>query len=277
MSWLDSLTIDGVTIPAWRGIKGLAGSPPPKADTRDRARRHGLLDRTSLYQARLIEVDNAVLAGDPADIWAALDELKAAFALGSDHLVQFQRTGLADAERVVARVAGELSADLDYASQGVILWSVPLLAADPRIYSDVLKTGSYVPGTGSGGMTFPLAFPLSFSGSSSTELTIENDGTFETPPVWTITGPAVNPQIVNDTTGEVIATTGLTLLATDTLVIDVAARTATIDGTARADVIDPSQTSWGELAVGVNTVRLSGTGFDPATTQLSVSFRDARI
>lgn len=296
MTWLDWLNIDTNNVPSWRSIKGLAGSPPPKADTRDRARRHGLVDRTEFYQARLIEIDNAVLSvartpdvtglaipmagADTGTLWQALDLLKGSFALGTEHVLTFQRTGMPEAERVTARVAGELTADVSHDAPGVILWSVPLLAADPRIYSDTLKTATYQPvAGGAGGLSFPLSFPLAFSADpSSALLNAENDGNFPTPPVWTITGPVTNPQIVDETTGESLFTINLSLLTGEELVIDVAGRDATINDTSRPDVIDASQSTWGELAVGTNVVRLLGTGMDvSAGTALSVSFRDARI
>lgn len=279
MSWLDSLTIDGTTIPAWRVLRGL-GSPPPRQELRDRARRHGSVDYTEDYQPRLLELTNAVLKGDPANpgtIWDELDALKQAFALGTEHVVRFRRSGRAFDERVVVKVASELAADLSYETPGVVLWSVALLAADPRIYADVLTAASYSPSAASGGVVFPLTFPLTFVGSSSSVLTVHNGGTFKTPPVLTVTGPATTFSIVNETTGEEIVFQGFALAATDTLVIDVDAREVILDGTSRPDLIDASLTTWWELVPGDNQIRLHGSGFADAVTTLAVSYRDARI
>jgi hypothetical protein len=279
MSWLESLTIDSTTIPAWRKLRGL-GSPPPRQDVRDRSRRHGSVNRTTYYQPRLLEITDAVLKGDPANIWADLDALKGAFALGTDHIIRFRRKGAAADERMAVTVASEVQADVAFDVPGAILWSAAFMAADPRIYSDTLSIGSYQPSSGgAGGLSFPLEFPLTFSSSpDSALLQAQNGGNFWTPPVWTVHGPAVNPQIVNETTGDTIATIGLALLAGDTLTVDVAERAVLIGGTSRPDVIDASASTWGELAKGVNVIRLLGSGFDIASgTALAVAFRDARI
>lgn len=279
MSWLDSLAIDGTTIPAWRTVKGLAGSPPPRQDLRDRSRRHGSIDRTEFYQPRMIEVDSAVLKGDPSDIFVALDVLKSAFALGTDHVLKFRRRGQATDERVLAKVAAELTADLAYDTQGVILWSVPLLAADPRIYNDTVTTARYSPSAADGGLSFPLTFPLVFSGGSGASLmTVTNGGNFWTPAAFTVDGPAdAGFSVVNETTGEELVTQGIALAEGDSITIDVDAREVTVAGTSRPDLINAAQTTWLELKAGDNWLRLHGSGFEDGVTALTVSYRDARI
>lgn len=278
MEWLESLSVDGVTIPAWRILRGL-GSPPPRQDVRDRARRHGSVDRTRYYQARLLEITDAVLKGDPADVWTNLDELKGSFALGTDHIVRFRRKGMTVDERVTCKVAAELGADVNFETLGVILWSVALLAADPRIYSDVLTTARYSPTSAAGGVGLPLEFPLVFSGGTgSSTLTVTNNGNYETPPTFTVDGPATAGfSIVNESTGEEIVTQGITLAEGDSLVIDVDAREVTLAGTSRPDLVDASQTTWFELGAGNTLLRLHGSGFEEDVTALTVSFRDARI
>jgi len=280
---LQSLAIDDyeVSTAMLRTVQGLAGSPPPRQELYDHAQRHGSLDYTEFYEPRIIQVyDSCLASGDPAEVWATLDALKASMALGSDHTLKFQRAGLPYEEQVTARVATELVADIVYNQIYWIKWQVSFTCADPRIYSANLSIGTYEPIEGSpGGISFPLTFPLSFGADpDSALLQAENGGTFPTPPVWTVTGPAVNPQIVNETTGDTIVTTGLSLLTGETLTVDVAAREVLIGGTSRPDVIDAAQTTWGDLASGVNVIRLLGSGFDvSAGTTLAVAFRDARI
>lgn len=281
-SWLESLTIDGVTIPAWRKIAGL-GSPPPRQDVRDRAQRHGSIDRSRFYQPRLLEIEAvAVIAGDdPVAVWDALDALKGAFAVGSDHVIRFRRRGMPFDERLTGRVAAELKADVNYATPGVLEWSIALLCADPRMYADVATTARYSPTTSDGGVVFPLAFPLAFSGGAGTDgsvMTVTNAGNFPTPATYTVEGPALAGfSIVNESTGEAIVTTGLALAAGDSLVIDVDARDVTVAGTSRPDLIDAAQTTWFELGAGNTLLRLHGSGFSEDVTALTATFRDARI
>lgn len=282
-TWLEYLTIDGVTIPGWRTIAGL-GSPPPRQDVRDKAQRHGSIDRTRFYQPRLVEVSGVlVLQGsDPATFWAEVDAFKGAFALGSEHVVRFRRLGMPFDERLTCRVAAELKADYNYETPNVLEWDVAFLAADPRIYADVATTARYSPSASDGGVTFPLDFPLSFTGGgSSTDgslMTVTNAGNFWTPATFDVAGPAdAGFSIVNETTVESIVTTGMTLAAGDSITIDVDTRDVLVGGTSRPDLIDAALTTWFELGAGNSLIRLHGSGFAEDVTTLTATFRDARI
>lgn len=56
-----------------------------------------------------------------------------------------------------------------------------------------------------GGLTFPLRLPMTFASRSSKQSTvIRNDGDVETPVTFEFLGPAANPRITNETTGEYI-------------------------------------------------------------------------
>lgn len=277
-AYIDALQIHATSALAISRTRGL-GSPVPRRESTLRPSRHGERDTTRFYAGRVIELEGLATGATQADAYAAIDALKGALALGSEHVLKFTRQGLAYAERAVIREGSALEFEL-VGKRKTIKWAVALVAADPRLYADTLSSGSYDPtqaGSGSG-VNFPLTFPLDFgSGSSSGSLQLTNAGNFPTPPVWTITGPAVNPELRNDTTGESIFTTGLSLNAGAQIVIDVAARDVLVSGTSRPDLIDAASTIWGELAPGVNVVRLVGSGFVAAQTLLECSFRDARI
>jgi hypothetical protein len=87
---------------------------------------------------------------------------------------------------------------------------------DPTINAYVFS-GATIPGT----FSFPWSFPRVFaqSGFFGT-VPFNNVGDIETPVHITLVGPALNPIFRNDTTGEQLATTGLTLAAGQTLEID---------------------------------------------------------
>lgn len=56
-----------------------------------------------------------------------------------------------------------------------------------------------------GGLRFPLQLPMMFAGRSTRQSTIiRNNGDVETPIVFEFLGPATNPKITNDSTGEYI-------------------------------------------------------------------------
>lgn len=289
--WINTLSIDGRTIPAWRKLTGLAGSPPPRQDVRERNLRHGSVDRTRFYQPRVIEITDAVLRGDPLSIWADLDTFKAKFALGTEHVLRFRRPSAFSEsllahfhvdtppmERMVVRVASEVKADLLYDTPGVVLWSAAFLAADPRIYVEATKAVRYDPTGSVSGLAMPLDFPLDFEEEDMAINLVENDGTFSTPPVFLIEGPGEGLSVVNESTGKaVVFDDDLALAEGDTVTVDVDARTVVLNGTNRLDLLDATESAWWELEPGANRVRLHGSGFSAGTTALTVTFRDARI
>jgi hypothetical protein len=278
--FLDALQVHNVATAfsdtlALTKVGGL-GAPVPRGDTSSRPRRDGELDRTTFYAGRIVTLEGYAQGATQAAAWAAIDALKGAVALGSDHVLKFTRQGLAYAERATVRASSELAYELA-GKRKRIKWAVALRAADPRLYADIATSANYSPSTSGSGITFPLTFPLTFLGAAGATMTVTNGGNYKTPPVFTITGPATTPGIRNETTGEELVTTA-TLLAGETLTIDVAARTVlAAGGVLRPDLIDPAASSWFELGAGATVLRLTGSGFAAGQSSLAVAFRDARI
>lgn len=277
-AYIDDLQVHGG---ADYGISGFQiGSPAPRAVTDLRPSEHGATDDTRYYGPRTIEVSGRILAADAASLWPLADALKGALVLGSWHVLKFRREGLDYDERCLVRVDSPVDMPLVMGSPRFLQWGVSLFAADPRLYSDTESAGAYDPTTlGTGGLGFPLGFPLDFDvADGSAQLSVVNEGTIGTPPVYVITGPVLNPIIDNDTTGESIHTQDCDLASGDTLAIDVAARSVTLAGTtSRPDLIDVSLTDWGYLAPGTNLLRLRGSDMSAGVTELAVTFRSARI
>lgn len=263
---------------AIRSIGGL-GSPPPRQDVFDRARAHGVVDATRFYGGRVIDLAGSAKGATVAELHDVLDDLHALFALDdAPHVLRFQRLGRSFAERVSFQVASAL----EHPYVGLrrsIRWAVTLLAPDPRIYSDVLRSGSHDPTTASSGagLSFPLEFPLDFGATSGNTLILVNEGNFKTPPVWTIRGPGRALRIVNEDSGDELVL-DVELTAADFLVVDVAARSVKLGGTVeRPDLVDAALTRWWEIPPGSTHVRLVGAGFVPAVSELEAEWRDARV
>lgn len=147
-------------------------------------------------------------------------------------------------------------------------------AYDPIIYAGTAQSQTGIAVPAGGGLTFPLVFPLTFESSGSTgQVTIYNNGNIETYPTLTITGLMTNPLIRNTTTGETFQLT-YTSLVSDTIVIDMKARTVTLNGTTNllGDVVAGSD--WWTLTPGANTVAVS-TGSTSDTGTLGISWRSA--
>lgn len=284
------LKIDDLYLHGGDGTFGLNGFSIQAAVRRDataRARAHGSLDSTEFYDGATIHLAGFIEVDDPADIETELDTLRQTLALGSDHLLTFQRRGVSEGEQAFVRVAGALEATQqpDYIYHQP--FAVDLFTADPRIYSMVPVSGSYDPTSvvNGQGTAQPFVFPLQFSATTDGLLSVANNGTFPTPATFTIVGPisqqnaSKGATIRNEATGdEIVLTPAATLIVGDTLEIDVATRTVILNGTAkRPDLIDAAQTTWFDLPVGISELRLEGSGMSSGQTDLAVTFRNARV
>lgn len=262
------------------GVTAFSWTKTPRTQRRSRPRAHGSKDLSRYYEGRLYHLAGVLYGVSEEDAQARLDSFEEAIALDGDYVaLQWRLAGRTDDETALVKVDGDLAYEFANDTRTALRWALTLFAEDPRRYGATERTGTYDPtAAGSGaGIVFAEVFPLNFAGTSSTHLDVTNAGNFPTPPVLTITGPVTNPIIDNDTTGESITTSGLALLADETAVIDVAAKTITVGGSLRPDLIDASATDWFELAKGSNLLRLRGTGMVTSETALAVSFHDARI
>ena len=80
--------------------------------------------------------------------------------------------------------------------------TVDLIAYDPYLYDPAVNTLELTFWTG--GLVFPLVFPISFRKKGETKLNIVVDGQEPAPLSIAFKGPAVNPKVINHTTGEFI-------------------------------------------------------------------------
>lgn len=144
-------------------------------------------------------------------------------------------------------------------------------AEDPRIYSGTLQTtilplGAFV----FSGFSFNIAFPFGFGGVSTTSdgQFVNNAGNRPAPVIMTITGPVVNPIILNDTTSSIMQFV-ITLGVGETLVIDTQYHTVRLNGvTNRRSVM--TVPGWFLLQKGNNFIRFRGAS---GTGTLTLSYR----
>lgn len=279
-AYIDDLQVhppsaNGIGLTALDGM----GSPVPRAVSDLRPSDHGATDATQFYGPRNVALIGNVRADSKAALWPIVDQLKAKLRLGSIHTFKFRREGLDYDEQMYVRVDSTVDVPLGLMPSPFVTFGVTLFAADPRIYSTTLVSGTYDPtDSGLGGLSFPLDFPLDFDvADGSAQLSVDNEGTISSPPVITITGPVTNPIVDNDTSSMSVYTQNLALTAGSSLVLDMAARTVTLDGVSRPDLIDVSLTDWFYIEPGVNLLRLRGSDMASGQTTLSVAFHSARI
>ena len=128
--------------------------------------------------------------------------------------------------------------------------------------------------TGTPPVFFPF-FPLRLTASSiSVQATINNNGDVPTWPVFQVTGPATNIELLNATTGLQMYFGSLALTAGQTLTVDTrpGIKSLTLqDGSNAFTYLSTDSDLW-PLVVGANAVNLVAAGTTPATSGLQVTY-----
>lgn len=167
-----------------------------------------------------------------------------------------------------------------------------MFASDPAIYAQTLSESDQDESYDSTTFTFQDGdLPTFQDGDLPTFQDIlgsaviaDNEGDYATPPLITITGPTTNPIVRNETTAKQLAFTrngGVTLLADETLEVNVAANTAVmtdVDGdetNVRSKISLDSE--WFDLIPGENEISLFDDTPADLTSQLSLSFRSSWV
>lgn len=172
--------------------------------------------------------------------------------------------------RVIAR---EVPQDKGY-RHGPVPVSVQYLCADPRRYRLEARTVVASLPAASGGLGYPLSYPLEYGTASSTAAMAPNDGGAHTPLVVTFTGPLTNPQLAS---ADWRLGFDMTLAAGEQLVVATAAGTALLDGTAdRLYTIRPDSDPLELCLIPPDGTTLTLTAAD-GTGTASVTHHDARL
>ena len=160
------------------------------------------------------------------------------------------------------------------AGAGWRLAVVTFHAFDPWWYDNTTQNLLYQTGQP---VTFFPFFPLRLSGSTVfAQPTVTNPGDVVVYPIWTITGPLSAIILQNLTTGALLSLPGLTLGASDTLVIDtrIGVKTVTLNGsTNEYGALSSASTLWA-LAAGANSLSLQGNNAT-AASQIRLTFTAA--
>lgn len=125
----------------------------------------------------------------------------------------------------------------------------------------------------SGGGAIPATVPMSLAATTTTSsdpLTVTNDGNAPAYPIFTVVGAGTTFTITNTTNSQqmVIDTT---LSASQSIVIDVRNKTATVDGTS---IISAVSGEWITLDAGDNTLSFSVDSGYTSNTRLDTTFYD---
>jgi len=166
-------------------LAGLIDTPPVRSSLRDLSQDHGALDANPLYGVREIAISGWAYTGQAVDdVFSAVDQLRAAFALGDGSLktLVFQQRGWATRRQVSARINGPLTIDepdLVQKKKGSRSFTIPMIAPDPLAYdADNLKSVTISAGgsatlTNNGSVATP--FIAQFNGAFTGPVTLTNN------------------------------------------------------------------------------------------------------
>jgi hypothetical protein len=182
----------------------------------------------------------------------------------------------ATARRAACRYLSGLEYDERIDNGGLLaqIAVVELLAASPYWEDAVDQTSTYTRGGSLASWFSGDWFPMRLSaGGVFAEAAINNTGTVEAWPVWTIHGPGVAPVLRNTTTGKYLALNA-TLAYGDAITVDTRPGALTIrdaSGNNLYPLRQAGSTLW-PLAKGVNNVRVEMTGYTDDTA-VDLSYR----
>lgn len=262
------------------------GFPDPRVVAVETAGNSGMSDLTTLHNARTVAITASVLDSLAATRHQSLEALRALCHPARRPYLYAQCDGWDQERRIGLRassmscVVGQknshfLEVSLQFTAPTGLFELADLVASSP-VYPLTGSPGlALSPGgtTAGGGPTDPVATPALFltpggttaggytddvalalsPGTGSNVVTVNNAGSAPAPPVYVINGPCGDPRIYNRTDRVTFAFANLTILPGHFVLVDVAARTAYMDGNPGQSVyprINWSASRWFSLGPG---------------------------
>lgn len=255
-------------------LQGLEGwdSPEVRAELQDRESDHGSWASPVYFGSRPITLSGTIEAPDRASLQSAMDTLYAAAALSDTTLTVWE----AVPKQATVRRSGKVLAQ--YVTDRVATYSILVTAADPRRYGTTLQSGTTGLPVTTGGLSFPVTFPITFSATTVAGLVnAVNLGTLDTRPVLTITGPVVAPSIAalyqDGSVKQLIYSQDLQ--TGDQLVIDTDAHTVTLNGNVSRRRFLTIPAGWPTIPANSSVNYQFQSGTYNATAMLTATWRSA--
>jgi hypothetical protein len=268
------------------------GFPNPRADTSTIPDRDGEWDDTAWSGPRAVSISGSIVPSSALGSRSRVLDALAPFLVAGARPVLTYQIDADVAPRSLTLRATALSAPAT--NPTVSAFQAGWTAPDPAAYTTDVDQVTLSPSTLQFGRVYATpqtATPTATSGWAPNRVypamtggvgaAAVNDGTLNTQPVITISGPCTNPAIFNDTLGTVFAVgsnaLALTLAATDTVTIDGRSRTVYLGAdptNSRYNYVDFTRSSWWPLTPGTNSLRLVCDAATPSVTAV-VSWFDA--
>lgn len=266
------------TIHTLQSLDGIQGLPAIRNQDDNQGYNDGMFSGNDFLSGRTVNITLqtfATPAGNSAQ--QNYNLLKAALlpqASGTTPL-QFQLSG-SGLQRINCRVRSSMTPVNVQYTLGQITSQWSFFAPDPKFYDDTLQSVSLAVTSGVIGRGYPRTYPLLYGGGTSATLTsLTNGGNWNTYPVITIKGPIINPTVGNYTLGQGVTISG-TYTVSDTIVVDLASKLVTLNGTSARNLLSGTST-WFNLPAGTSQFYIAGTGVVNGTTSATAAFRNAYI
>jgi hypothetical protein len=258
-------------------LDGWHEAPTPRLNLEPRPSEHGAFDGNAYNDPRVVTITGKAVATSLANAKRARDIVASVCgdpSLGLQTMTVY--TAGNPALQAAVRRSGITKTAPIGGSYGFV-FSIIVTAPDPRRYSTTLLQPSVgLPLPGSGGLAFPLVFPLTFgSGAAGGQMTLTNGGTTAVWPVWSVLGPVDGLSITNLTTGQTLTfDPTFSIPAGQTLVIDTDARSVKLQGVNRRDALVTA--GWFQLLPTADTiVRFAGVSVPDPAALLTAIYREA--
>ncbi|MBX6770887.1 MAG: phage tail family protein [Chloroflexi bacterium] len=283
MTWTLSIIAGGAEINVSDGqdyiLTGLdgIGMAPANRIIEQGPQQHGASDRGFRLQPRKIALSLLARGGSDSDWWQRRNSLLALLRPSDTPLALRLTRSDGTVRQIDCYYSAELGLavdpDLRASWQPVV---VELLAPDPTWYDPTGTTITYGIGGAGDQMTVPLAIPWHVGASSiNTTRQVTYSGTWDAYPVITVIGPATNLVITNETLGDKLDFTGVSLGAGERRIIDCRYGQKTVtdaNGTNRiADLTADSNLATFRIGAhpnppgGVNSIRVSAQNITAGT------------
>lgn len=256
---IDSLAVHGPGVTAYllQQHDGLE-MPEIRTPKYDNPGENGGTVPNSLYGGRLITLGGKVRGSDPASYMAARRALAYACRIQRDSY------GLVGATRITFTAIDGASYFVDanlmppYKAMSIDTTSSPFqfnfYAPDTNIYGATAQSTGLITRQTSGGATFPLIFPITFTGGNAGTGILTNDGNADTWPIFYLRGTHTNPRIYSLEQAKGFQLDYTTTNATDVITVDMRRKIVMLNGTTSLlRYRNQTDRSWLSADVGPNT------------------------
>lgn len=252
-------------------FEGWDGSPSPTLELSQRLRGHGATGSESFLTPRVMSLGGLIHGRDTAQVEDAFDRLNAAVSLAPFQMLVFESGRLR--QSMVQRQGAVIPT---WHSDKLAGYSILLVAKDPRKFGDLVSVSSRLPFS-EGGLTFPVTFPITFTGTSGTGVvSINNPGNIESPVWLRVDGPvpAGGWTVTHVGRGKALTfASALALGSGEFVTVDMDRREVLAQGQAPRSGYVTSR-GWFSLDPGVNDIAFSAQNYS-STASLTVTTKPA--